>query len=843
MNAYQSEAQARIKINKLLEEASWRFFDDEIGQANIVLEPHVKIEKNEIDKWGNDFENIKSGYIDFLLLDKNGKPLVVLEAKRESIQPLSAKEQARDYADSQNVKYVLLSNGNSHYFWDIQTGNPEVITRFPSQDSITTINDQTPNPNNLVFEEISHDFIALTQMPHYASEPLWQDSKTKDEFIENNNLRFLRPYQINAIKRFQEEVKKGGRRFLFEMATGTGKTLVAAAIIKLFFKSGNANRILFLVDRLELEYQAHRQFTQLLRNDLSSVIYKDNKSDWKRSEIVVTTIQSLFYNDKYRNIFSPTDFELIISDEAHRSIGGNSRAIFEYFLGYKLGLTATPKDYLKNLSKEKIIDLREYERRVLLDTYITFGCESGLPTFRYSLLDGVRDGYLVNPIVCDARTDITTQLLLDQGYSVMITNEEGQEEELTFIHRDFEKRFFSEETNYIFCKTFIDNALRDPISGEIGKSIVFCVSQKHAAKITQILNEIAHNIFDDYYSSDFAMQITSDVSDAQNFTIRFKNNNLRGTTRFLDGYLTSKTRICVTVGMMTTGYDCEDILNIAMMRPIFSPTDFIQIKGRGTRKYKFIHTYVDEAGRKEKIKKEKETFKLFDYFGNCEFFEEKYNYDEIITLPPIRNDPTEGTCGDSPPKLRVYENLMTDPLKSLGEKKVGLEGMKIDRMFFQDFKDIVRADQQIVSKIEEGEWNSVESYIESKLIKSTEYNFTLKNLRRSLNLDRDVTLREILEHIFFDSKLKNRDELMDGEFEKFVSIYKPESSLLPILKYFFRAYIEDHRLRETIKSGEYADLNILPSFSMSDFKELPVEYREIIPQYIDIYVSITKYAA
>ena len=119
--------------------------------------------------------------------------------------------------------------------------------------------------------------------------------------------------------------------------------------------------------------------------------------------------------------------------------------------------------------------------------YTTFGCPSGEPTFRYSLLDGVKDGYLVNPIVADARTEITTELLSEKGYSLMVENEEGTEEEQTFFQKDFERRFFSEKTNQIFCKTFLENALKDPISGEIGKSIVFA-SAKTCFKITRIFN-------------------------------------------------------------------------------------------------------------------------------------------------------------------------------------------------------------------------------------------------------------------------------------------------------------------------------------------------------------------
>ncbi len=132
------------------------------------------------------------------------------------------------------------------------------------------------------------------------------------------------------------------------MATGTGKTLTSAAVIRLFLRTENARRVLFLVDRLELEDQAWKAFTKYLKPDYSTFIYKEHKSDWHKADIVVTTIQSLMSDNKYMSAFSPTDFDLIISDESHRSISGNARAVFEYFHGYKLGLTATPKDYLKS---------------------------------------------------------------------------------------------------------------------------------------------------------------------------------------------------------------------------------------------------------------------------------------------------------------------------------------------------------------------------------------------------------------------------------------------------------------------------------------------------------------
>jgi type I restriction enzyme R subunit len=404
----EKEATARIKINKLLEAAGWRFFPVASAPANIRLEPSVKIKSTDLDALGDNFEKITKGFVDFLLLDAKGFPFIVLEAKAEDKNPLVAKEQARKYARSQNCRFVILSNGNLHYFWDLERGNPYVITSFPTPDSVTGYQKVRPNPERLIAEQVGDDYIVLTQRPTYRSEAGWRNEAERPGYIQANRLRFLRPYQLKAIHSIQAAVGEGKDRFLFEMATGTGKTLAAAAVIKLFLRSGNARRVLFLVDRIELEDQAKKAFAALLSADLQTVIYKENRDDWRRAEIVVTTVQSLLFNNKYQKLFSPTDFDLVISDEAHRSIGGNARAVFDYFIGYKLGLTATPRDYLRRFdsSNPGTRDPREAERRLLLDTYRTFGCENSQPTFRYSLLDGVKEGYLISPTVVDARTEI-----------------------------------------------------------------------------------------------------------------------------------------------------------------------------------------------------------------------------------------------------------------------------------------------------------------------------------------------------------------------------------------------------------------------------------------------------
>ena len=395
-----NEAHARIKINQLLHEAGWTFFDDEQGTANILLENHVKITQQEADAWGNDFEKTKSGSLDFLLLDSNNKPICVLEAKKESLHPLVAKEQARKYANTVNAQFIILSNGIVHYLWDLKNGNPKTIFKFPSPSEIGAIKNWNPDRTALTADAVDVDYIVAVQMPDYAVRPGWNGTiNHSKDFVWTNGLKFLRQYQLRAIQHLQRAAKSGKDRFLFEMATGTGKTLTSAAVIRLFLRTENARRVLFLVDRLELEDQAMKAFTNYLKPDYSTFIYKEHKGDWHKADIVVTTIQSLMSDNKFRYAFTPTDFDLIISDESHRSISGNARAVFEYFHGYKLGLTATPKDYLKavDIDAAKENDPREIERRMLRDTYTTFGCESGEPTFRYSLLDGVKDGFLINP--------------------------------------------------------------------------------------------------------------------------------------------------------------------------------------------------------------------------------------------------------------------------------------------------------------------------------------------------------------------------------------------------------------------------------------------------------------
>ncbi len=824
-----NEAQSRIQINAMLDQAGW-VLDADSDSHNVEVEYRTPIGKPA----------------DYVLMDSHGFPLCVLEAKNFDIDPLSAKEQAREYANALNCRFIILSNGREHYFWDIETGNPNTIGEFPQQRNLEERKEGfNPHQDKENIDEIGADYIALSQMPDYADKPEYIDESTREEFIFSNSLRFLRKYQLEALLTIQKGVQKGSERFLLEMATGTGKTLTSSAIIKMFLRNYGVKRVLFLVDRLELETQAQKEFNKVLKNDYTTVIWKDNSKNWNNAQIVVSTVQSFISDNKYKRIFKPSDFDLVISDEAHRSLGRKSRRVFEYFVGFKLGLTATPKDYLKsvNISGLTERDPRELERRMMLDTYTTFGCRSGEPTFRYSLLNGVDDGFLINPFVYDARTDITTELLSEEGYLFEGTDEDGNDVVETFTKKDFEKKFFSEETNRKFCETFLQNARKDPYTGEIGKSLIFCVSQKHAAKVTQILNEYGLEMYPNKYQSDFAVQVTSNVIGSQQMTIDFANNTLNGFSTVNEYYRTSKTRICVTVGMMTTGYDCTDLLNIAMIRPIYSPSDFIQMKGRGTRRKDFSEDWIDKDEINEAIDSIKHDFALFDFFGNYEYFEKEFDYDQKLKLPAKPTKSGEPPIDIDTTELDTAESYVLDPLKSLEEIPLTTQGMKIDQVYFDRFKDTIKDHPELKELVELGEVSKIEEYLAKKVFDKPEEYFTLKNLEIALQTDRKLSVLDILMYSFgFSDRIKSKQEQLEEAFDKFDNEHQPDEAYFRSARYFFETYLVDKEVREIIDSKKYADLNTHSSNLLEHFKAIPEGMRDIILSYIKNNIEIEKFA-
>ena len=388
---------------------------------------------------------------------------------------------------------------------------------------------------------------------------------------------------------------------------------------------------------------------------------------------------------------------------------------------------------------------------------------------------------------------------------------------------------------------------------------MFAVSQNHAAKITQLLNDQAHKQFAGLYQSDFAVQVTSLIPDAQQFTINFTNNNLLGSAAVLPDYKTSKARVCVTVGMMTTGYDCPDLLNLALMRPVFSPSDFVQIKGRGTRKHDFTDDLRDDNLRAQVTAPHKTAYKLFDFFTTCEYFEETFNYDEVLKLPRPNSGKTlvppegsgegEGGEGDAlPPGSYTHAGL--DAEVSRVEQQVGFQGMKVDRMFFEKFEDVVKANPIIAQQVGDAQWDQAIEYITTELFeKPTEY-FTLDRLRRAAGVDRRLGLREILEKAFGPIPgFKSKNDLLEEEFEKFLldqqsaTGFSADSTAAAVqaMKYYFKAYATDHKLRDIIETKRLTDLNVYPASGMSDFKAVPSVWRDRIPEYVKDYVPLNQF--
>jgi type I restriction enzyme R subunit len=302
------------------------------------------------------------------------------------------------------------------------------------------------------------------------------------------------------------------------------------------------------------------------------------------------------------------------------------------------------------------------------------------------------------PKIYDLRSDITTQALADKGWAVYVN-----EQEETFKIQDLERKIFTPGRNRLMCETFLNEAQKDP-TGAIGKSIVFAVSQRHATDLTKVFNELQPNI---------AVTITSRIPEASFISKEFRDNK-------------RAERIAVSVDMLSTGYNCRDLLNIALMRPIFSPTEYVQIKGRGTRLYKF------KVGNTEY---EKKNFFLLDFCGVAEYFEDKYDYSIPLKLPLGKKEPNEypkgrttpgfvqdgdSTPAQAPPPPReipVWEGI--DILKSREVIEVGPDGEKVDVMTFRgsfehDVREFAVQDADMKKAVEEEDDDTVEIVVNER---------------------------------------------------------------------------------------------------------------------------------
>jgi len=821
-----NEAYARTIINRLLKESNW----------NLEINPNVRQEVHIKDEITDD--KFKADYI---LDDEYHKPLCVVEAKAykfSKYELLSHVEQLRNYMAILQVRYGILSNGKYTYFWDNEINkNIELIDVMPTYEKLKLEIDFPQSD-----ETVDIDDLYLTESQYDGVRDL--NKQNVDRIVKENHLIRLRPYQIDAINAVKKAIENGKKRFLLEMATGTGKTSTSMAIVKLFMQSFGVKKVLFLVDRIELEDQAKNAFDAVLKNDYKIRIFKEDKRNWKSADILISTVQSFVVNNRYKKIFQPDDFQLVISDEAHRSLGYRSRKVFEYFVGYKLGLTATPKNFLKGINYQKLAknNPKELDRRNLKDTYTTFGCynledDEPMPTYRYTLEDGHRDGYLILPKVLDASTEITNKLFSEEGFSTNLMDDEGNmlEEEI-FRIRDYERKFFSDETNKIFCETILNHAMKDPYTNEIGKTLIFCVSQTHAAKITHLLNGLASERGIENKQLDFAVQVTSMVDNSQELTVNFRNNNLNGNSNVNELYTSSKTRICVTVGMMSTGYDCPDLLNVVMLRPIYSPSDFIQIKGRGTRRCDFKQFWKDKKSIPYVIESNKKEFYLFDFFKNYHYFDSEYDYDKKLTLSMSTSD---GGGIKLPGEEAHYEgeDIFVEMNTYLGAPTA------TELILYPSLLTEIQANEEIKQLEKQGANLKIRSVINENYLNNPESIYTNENISRSIGSNRYLTTEEIYEYSQGnDTIILDLRELIDHEFDLFDDKTMIEENMYNDLRFLFEAYATNEEFRNLYDNKKFGGgMNVHPAGRR--FSSIYPSHKRIIDimfNYINVNVNLER---
>ena len=271
----------------------------------------------------------------------------------------------------------------------------------------------------------------------------------------------------------------------------------------------------------------------------------------------------------------------------------------------------------------------------------------------------------------------------------------------------------------------------------------------------------------------------------------------------------------------------------------------MQIKGRGTRRHNFIEQLFDSSIADGVAQPEKIAFKLFDFFANCEYFEEEFNYDEVLELPQHRDGEGDGEGEDQgPSRVFAYEHLGPDILSTIKEETIGYGGMKIDRMLFDRFADTVRTNETVAKAVEAGNWDLIIDYVNREVFDKPGDHYTLEKLRKVASVDRRISLREILEKVFdLIPAFKSKDELLEEEFSKFVSGHQPEDvQSIPAIKTYFKAYVTSDLTRHVIDTRQFTDLATNAVFSIEDYRAVPETYRALVPEYVKDYVSLNQFA-
>lgn len=535
-----TEANTRkIYIDSLLRAANWTEGQDWLNEVKIDGMPNVSNE----------------GYCDYVLYDDMQKPLAVIEAKRTSVSVEKGRQQASLYADNLEKKYgrrpvVFLTNGFETKIIDGLYKERYVAGIYSKRDLIKLFN-------------------------------LRNSRSSLSNICVNPNIAG-RYYQIGAIKAVCETFEGRKRSALLVMATGSGKTRTIIALTEVLEQHGWIKNILFLADRTSLVTQAKRNFVNLLPNLSVSNLCESNPT--YKARCVLSTYQIMINcidntKDEIGRLYTTGHFDLIICDEAHRSIYNKYKEIFNYFDAPIVGLTATPKDEIDK------------------NTYSVFDLEQGIPTYGYELSQAVTDGFLVDYV------SIETKLkFLEQGILYEELDEDEKEEfENTFTDEDgnvptsisssaLNEWIYNEDTIIKVLDTLMTEGSKIEYGQKIGKTIIFAKNHRHAEKIFEVFEKQYQHLVG------YAKVIDNTINYAQSAIDEFSDPS-------------KLPQIAISVDMLDTGIDVPEVLNLVFFKKVMSKSKFWQMIGRGTR---LCEGLIDGD--------DKNLFYIFDFCNNFEFF-------------------------------------------------------------------------------------------------------------------------------------------------------------------------------------------------------------------------------
>lgn len=548
MNAYRiSEQKTRYSlIDPQLKKAGWNLSDrTQVGF--------------EIPVAGYD-ASPSEGITDYCLYRSNGDVLAVVEAKRTSRDARVGQQQVLDYVTAIEKKqsfrpFAFMANGEDIFFWESDNTAPRRVAGFFSRENLETLLFLKQN-------KLSLNSITINQ-------------KIVD-----------RSYQVEAIRRISEAIElKKKRKALLVMATGTGKTRTIMGLIDVFLRAHAAKHVLFLADRDALVDQALTDgFKVYLPNESRSRIR--TYAIEKNARVYVSTLQTLeICYDK----FTPADFDLIISDECHRSIYNKFTDILAYFDGIQIGLTATPAEFVDR------------------DTFKFFDCDGNAPTFLYTYDQAVNDDYLADFNVYAAQTKFQRKGI--KGIDLSEEDRKSLQERgiepdtIDFEGTDLERKVTNKDTLRNQWEEFMDVCLKDATGQLPGKTIVFAITHKHAMRLAETFDEMYPE-----HQGKLVQVIDSKMERARELIDNFKKQDM--------------PRIAISVDMLDTGIDIPEVVNLAFMKAVNSQIKFWQMIGRGTRHHKACK-YLKWLPNSNK-----EDFLIVDYWENFEHFQMMPKEDE-----------------------------------------------------------------------------------------------------------------------------------------------------------------------------------------------------------------------